>query len=249
MSGAVAHIWRHPIKSHGREALERTSLIQGRTIPWDRTWAVLHAAAKADGKTWAHCANFSRGAKAPNLMAIDAKLDEATQTVTLTHPDRPKIQFHPDLEGERFLEWVAPLMPENRAASTKIVRAQDRGMTDTEFPSISLNSLTSNRAVAQKLSTDLSPLRWRGNIWFEGLVPWEEFGWVGKTIRVGSAELVVQEPITRCLATTVNPLTGLRDADTLAALKSGWGHQNFGVYAQVVKSGEVQIGDRPEVLS
>ena len=59
---------------------------------------------------------------------------------------------------------------------------------------------------------------------------------------------MVREPIRRCLATTANPETGQRDADTLQALQSGWGHQDFGVYCEVVKSGEIQIGDMPEML-
>lgn len=249
MSGTVAHIWRHPIKSHGREALKSVALSKGRTMPWDRAWAVLHSEAKTDGSTWAHCANFSRGAKAPSLMAINAKLDEVEKTVTLTHPDRPLLKFKPDTEENRFLEWVTPLMPENRAASAQIVRVPDRGMTDTDYPSISLNSLTTNHAVSQKLGTNLSPHRWRGNIWFDGLTPWEEFNWIGKTVQIGAAELLVREPIGRCLATTANPETGQRDADTLQTLQAHWGHKNFGVYAEVIKPGEIRIGDIPEVLS
>lgn len=248
MSGVVAQIWRHPIKSHGREELNRVALAAGRTMPWDRTWAVAHADASADGTVWAPCANFSRVSKAPALQAITATLDEAEELVTLFHPDRPPLQFRPEQDSAAFLGWVAPLLPAGRAASANIVRVPGRGMTDTDYPSISLNNLASNHAVGRKLGTDLSPLRWRGNFWLDGLRPWQEFDWLGKTIRIGSAELVVREPIRRCLATTANPETGQRDADTLQALQSGWGHQDFGVYCEVVKSGEIQIGDMPEML-
>jgi len=249
MSGTVVHIWRHPIKSHGREELQSVTLSKGCTLPWDRAWAVLNTQARTDGKTWAQCSNFSRGAKAPLLMAIDAKLDEVENIVTLTHPDRAPLRFDPDTQTDQFLDWVAPLMPANRAASMRIVRVPGRGMTDTDFPSISLNNLASNRAVSQKLETNLSPLRWRGNIWFDGLAPWEEFDWVGKTLRIGSAEIIVREPIRRCMATTANPETGQRDADTLQTLQANWGHENFGVYGEVIRSGEIKIGDMPQVLS
>ena len=40
----------------------------------------------------------------------------------------------------------------------------------------------------------------------------------------------------------VNPETGVLDADTLAALKS-FGHQEFGIYGVVTKSGAVALGD------
>lgn len=248
MRARVAHIWRHPIKSLGREALQRVTLTAGKTMPWDRVWAIAHEASSADGSAWAPCHNFARGAKAPLLQAIEARLDEGTEMVTLTHPERPAITLHPERDAEALLEWVRPLVPAERAAPARVVRVPDRGLTDTDFPSISLHGLSSNRAVGQWLGQELSPRRWRGNIWFEGLGPWEEFEWVGRRIAVGEAELEVRERITRCLATTVNPETGRRDADTLRALEEGWEHRDFGVYAVITRSGAVAIGDEVKVI-
>ncbi|NND42331.1 MAG: molybdenum cofactor biosysynthesis protein, partial [Silicimonas sp.] len=57
MSGVLTRIERHPIKSHGRETLSRTEVRSGRTLPWDRHWAVLHEAATVDGSEWVPCAN------------------------------------------------------------------------------------------------------------------------------------------------------------------------------------------------
>lgn len=239
----VAALWRHPIKGHGRETFERVTLAQGRTMPWDRRWAVAHELAGADGSGWAPCAAFSRGAKVPALMAIVARTDEAAGTVTLTHPDRPALTFDPDTQAQTFLDWVRPLMPANRAQSVRIVRVEGRGMTDTDYPSISLINLASNDALAAFMDQNLSPLRWRANIHLSGLPAWAEIGWVGRTLRIGSAELAVREPIERCLATAANPATGTRDADTLGALESLCGHRNFGLYAEVTKTGEVAVGD------
>ena len=79
----VTDIFRHPLKSHGREALKEVTLSQGAAMPWDRRWAVAHEASKADGSGWASCANFSRGSKAPLLMAITARLNEADQSLKI----------------------------------------------------------------------------------------------------------------------------------------------------------------------
>jgi uncharacterized protein YcbX len=244
----VQALWRHPIKAHGREALQSVTLTKGQTLPWDRRWAVAHALAKSDGSAWAPCANYSRGSKVPELMAINARTDEATGRVTLSHPNRPDLSFDPDRDEAAFLEWVAPIMPSERTPSARIHRVPGRGMTDTDFPSISLINLASHAEVAAKLAQEISPLRWRCNIHIEGLEPWEEDTWIGKTLRVGAAELSIREPILRCMATTANPETGLRDADTLGTLKANWSHQNFGVYAEVSVSGEITIGDKVEVL-
>ena len=249
MSGTVAHIWRHPIKSHGREELSTIELLEGQTMPWDRTWAVAHTKAKADGADWSPCANFSRVAQVPALQAITSKLNTTGNRITLTHPDRPPLTFDPDNQAREFLDWVRPLMPKNRPQSDRIIRVASRGMTDTDFPSISLNNLASNQAVSDQLGTDISTLRWRGNIWMDGLNAWEEFDWVGKRISIGNVEITVRERIGRCLATAADPQTGNRDADTLGALMAGWGHTDFGVYGVVAKSGNISIGDQIRVLS
>ncbi len=248
MTSSLTHIWRHPIKSHGVQALKTVALTAGKTMPWDRAWAVVHELSKVDGSKWAPCGNFSIGSKNPSLIAIKATLHERDNTITLTHPDRPEVTFNPDTDSNIFLDWVRPIMPPDRTGSARIVKAAERGMTDTDFPSISLLNLASNQAVGAALGADLSPLRWRGNLWFDGLKPWEEFDWVGERIRVGKAEFDIKERIVRCMATTANPATGKRDADTLGALQDNWGHKQFGVYGVVVKSGQVNLGDEIEVL-
>ncbi|AZV76712.1 MOSC domain-containing protein [Parasedimentitalea marina] len=250
MTNQVTDIWRHPIKSHGRELLDTVTMIAGQTMPGDRVWAVAHEAAKADGTQWAPCANFSRGSKAPDLMAISTRLDDASGRVTLNHPNRPEFSFGPedarDLPG--FLDWVKPLMPANRAASARIIRVLDRGMTDTDYPSVTLCNLASHRAVEQAIGHDLSPLRWRGNIWFDLGEAWAENDWIDRSVQIGEAVFKIRERVVRCLATTANPKTGVRDADTLKVLKDTWGHQDFSVYAEVIRGGAIKTGDAVKVL-
>ncbi|WP_435166296.1 MOSC domain-containing protein [Falsirhodobacter sp. 1013] len=237
----LSSIWRHPIKAHGREELASVLLSAGACLPFDRHWAVAHEAARlVDG--WNPCANFSRGAKAPALMAITSRLDG--DRVTLSHPDRPDLTFRPEDEKDlpRFLSWVRPLMPADRAASARIVRA-DRGMTDSDFPSVAILSLSSLTDLSARMGTDLSIHRWRGNLWMGSLPPWAEFDMIGQEIAIGDAVLRIEERITRCKATTANPETGRIDADTLAALFTHYGHRDFGVYARVIRGGEIAKGD------
>lgn len=243
----VTALYRHPIKSHGRESLERVSLTEGQSMPFDRHWAVAHDAAKADGTEWAPCQEFSRGSKAPQLMAINAQLDEEKGKVTLTHPDRPTLTIDPDKDAAQLIDWVMPLVPQNRALPARVLRLADRGFTDTPFASVSLCNTASHASVESLGGVPLSPLRWRGNIWFEGAVAWEELDWMGRDLRLGGATLRIQEPTVRCLATTANPETGERDVDTLRTLNM-LDHQNFGVYASVIASGDVAVGDRVELI-
>lgn len=244
--GRVAGLWRYPIKSHGFEPVTRTRLETGRTMPWDRVWAIAHERARiAPGsRDWAPCANFSQGAKSPLLMAIRARTDEATGRLRLTHPDAVPIEIDPDDPADqvRLIDWVLPLSASDRARPAFVVRG-DRGLTDSPMPSISVVNAASLDALSRQVGTSLGAERFRANILVEGFGPWEELGWVGRDIRIGGARLAVREPIDRCKATCVDPGTGRRDLDMLAALESGWGHKDFGVYAVVVEGGEVAIGD------
>lgn len=247
MTARVTQIWRHPIKSHGRESLDRVALSAGQTLPWDRVWAVALENSRADGSEWVSCGNFSRVSKAPALMAITARLDPDSETIVLSHPDRADLTIHPDRDGAALLEWVAGLVPENRAQPARVIRARSQAMTDSDFPSVTLCNMSSHRAVEQKIGRPLSVLRWRGNIWMDGLAPWEEFDWMEREVQIGSTIFKVRERTDRCAATTVNPDTGAKDADTLGVLDT-WGHRDFSVRAEVVRSGEVAIGDGVHLL-
>ncbi|MFW8635103.1 MOSC domain-containing protein [Cribrihabitans pelagius] len=250
MTHTVTDIWRHPLKSHGQEALEKVTLTAGQTMPGDRVWAVAHEASQADGSKWVPCANFTRGAKAPQLMAIRARLDDATGELALSHPDRPDLRFDPEDPADlpRFLEWEKPLTPSGRAASARIVRVPGRGLTDTPFPSVSLCNWATHRAVEQAIGLELSPERWRGNIWFDLGEAWAENELLGREVQIGGAVFGIRERARRCLATTANPETGERDADTLKTLQDNWGHQDFSVYGEVVRGGEIRLGDTVKVL-
>lgn len=243
----ITALYRHPIKSHGREALDRVRLEAGQAMPFDRRWAVAHDAAKVEPGAWGPCANFSIGAKAPSLMAIDAVLDEDNQRVTLTHPDRDPITLHPTEDAAELLDWVRPLVDQNRALPARVLELAGRGYTDTPFPSVSLCSVASHHAAEALSQSALSPLRWRGNIWFDGATAWEEFDWIDRDLRLGGATLRIRERIRRCLATTANPETGARDVDTLRSLNM-LDHQDFGIYAEVMESGDIALGDRLELI-
>ncbi len=242
MIAAVTGLCRHPVKGIGREALASVMLTAGQGLPFDRHWAVAHEAAQLV-PGWNPCNSFLRGAKAPALMAVEATLQG--DTVTLRHPDRPALTFRPDHDGDlpAFFDWLAPLLPAGRAAPVGITHA-DRAMTDSDYPSVSLISLASCRALGQTMGLPpLDPHRFRGNVIIDGLEPFAEFDWVGKHLKIGDAVLEVVERIERCRATTANPDTGAIDADTLAALKTHHGHQDFGIFTRVVTGGMIRPGD------
>ena len=245
-AGRLAAICRHPVKSAGYEELANVTLTAGRPMPWDRVWAVAHAAARFDGQPdgWQPKMQFLRGWAEGALMAIRARFDAGTQTLTLTHPARPDLTVRLPDDGAALVDWLRPLWPETRPAPDRLVARTDGGaLADVPDPWVAIGNLASNRALGQRLGQELSIHRWRANLWLDGLAPWEEFDLIGREIAVGRARLRVEERIGRCRATCANPATGRLDADTLGALEDGYGHQDFGVYARVIDGGPVAVGD------
>lgn len=101
---------------------------------------------------------------------------------------------------------------------------------------------------------DLSPARFRMTIEVEGVsAPHEEDEWEGRRVRVGEVLLAVGDQVPRCVVTTLDPDTGLRDFPTLHVIKgyrgvSRKGNVHFGVYADVLEPGTVRVGDPVTVL-
>ena len=250
MTGRLAHLFRHPIKAHGREELASVVLSAGAAMPWDRHWAVMHAASKFDpaAPAWTPCPNFQRAARTPALMAITAVFDEARGEMALRHPALPELRFHPETEGDRLIDWLTPISPEGRFAPVALVKAPGVAMTDSRYPALAIKNLASNAALSAHLGMALSMDRWRGNLWLDGFAPWAEFDWIGRHLRVGNTVLEVRERVGRCTATAASPETGVIDADTLRGLRDVVGEQDFGVFAVVVEGGPIATGAAVEVI-
>lgn len=246
--GQLAQIWRYPVKSHGREAIAAARLTAGECLPGDRIWAIAHEASKADHSAWSPCSGFTRVASSPALAAIKAQLHDDSQTVTLSHPDQDSLTVAPDQQPDKLLAWVTPLTAAGRAAPARVIRVPGRGLTDSDYPSLTIGNLASHRAVEGRLGRALQIERWRANLWLDGFPAWEEFDWIGRELQIGGAALRIVERTGRCAAPSANPENGRRDADLLAFLDQQWNHTDFCVHAEVTQSGPIATGDTAKVL-
>jgi uncharacterized protein YcbX len=242
MTPALAEIVRHPIKSLGWETLPRAELIAGAALAMDRRWAVAHGRSAHDSAApgWVGPNNFLRVTHSPRLAQARAAWDGAR--VTLTHPDAPTLVADPETDGAAIAAWAVALASEMQPGPWRLAAAET-AMTDAPEPWVSLGNRASLRALGQRLGADLGPARFRANLWLDGLAPWEERAWIGREIAIGAARLRVVEPIVRCGATEANPETGRRDAGVVAGLRAVCGAPEFAVYAEIVESGCVAVGD------
>jgi len=241
MTGTLAHIWRHPIKGIGSEACEAIELSPEQAVVGDRVWALLNSAAD-DTDAWQPRRNFLQVASGPKLAAINAKTDD--KSIELTHPDRAPFAFDPEQGAAELNTWLGDLWPEERPGPARLVKAPIQGMTDVEFPSVSIGNLASLRALSQKIGQNIDMRRFRINLWLDGLAPWEEFDLLNGSITLGNVTLTPEGPIERCRAPDANPESGKRDVSMLPTLEADWNTRDFGVYFRVQKGGTVRLGDK-----
>jgi MOSC domain-containing protein len=114
---------------------------------------------------------------------------------------------------------------------------------------VTIHGRASVRAVGEALDDpNVSKLRFRSNVSVDGLEPFEEQGWIGKMVRVGSMRFRVHLPIGRCLATHANPETGQRDRPILTTLTHAFGQKKPTLAVGLVPEGAGNIGIGDEVL-
>ena len=95
--------------------------------------------------------------------------------------------------------------------------------------------------------------RFRMLIGLDGCRPHEKDEWEGHLLELGEAAVRVGGPVPRCATTTRDPTTGIRDLDTLHAIKSYRGLRDgrkldFGVYGEVERPGRVRVGDPAQLV-
>jgi uncharacterized protein YcbX len=127
--------------------------------------------------------------------------------------------------------------------------AHDDGVTGGDDHPVTLMSDGSLAAVSAALDgAFVDARRFRMTIAIEGARAWEEDGWAGREVAIGSATLRVAVPTERCVITMRDPDDGHGDLPILRALASLRGKRDvaFGVWCDVASPGAVRVGD--EVL-
>ncbi|MEP6978961.1 MAG: MOSC N-terminal beta barrel domain-containing protein [Thermoleophilia bacterium] len=135
--------------------------------------------------------------------------------------------------------------------TVRIVRA-DRpgdGVDRGNRGGVTLLSDASVQELSGRSGEPVDARRFRMLIAVSGTEPHEEDTWIGGEVEVGEARVRVNGHVGRCAITTQSPETGIRDFDSLRAIKDYRGQNprtreiDFGVYGQVTQPGRVHVGD------
>jgi hypothetical protein len=250
MLGDIVSLWRHPVKGLTPEPLDSVELARGACFPNDRRWAVEVGPSGFDPAAPAHISKmrFTVLARFPDLARVRTRLDDATHLLHIGDAsgfgvDIPLATQEGRSALARFLQTLLGPAVEDRLSVLE-APGEHRFM-DSPSGFVSAINLASVRDLEQKIGRPVDPLRFRANIYYEGAGPWSEDRLlVGDGIRIGAASLVHLKPIERCIATHVDPDSGVRDIDMLAGLRAHFGRITLGDYFRVESGGVIARGDR-----
>ena len=246
----IESLYRYPVKGLTPEPLAAATLSPGRCVPWDRAFAL----AQGDGAfdparpAWVPKSNFMCLLRNARIALLETQFDEATGLLSLTPPAGAALRADPmTAAGQAALTayLIEFLGDEARfgAAAPSFRHVEGHSFCDHRTQVVSLIGLGSLRALEVAAGAARDKRRFRANVYVADIAPWAEFDWIGKTLEIGQARLVVRERIDRCGATTVNPDTAERDANPVKELQRAFGHIELGVFAEVVAAGTIRPGD------
>ncbi|MDA9650872.1 MOSC domain-containing protein [Candidatus Pelagibacter sp.] len=109
--------------------------------------------------------------------------------------------------------------------------------------SVSLLNIQSINDFQRKIDKKIEPSIFRGNIYIDGIEPWEERAWIGKIIKINNVSFKVEKNIPRCVAINLKPQTDDNSFNLLQSLKKNYNHFEMGIYLTAIDDGEVNIGN------
>ena len=114
--------------------------------------------------------------------------------------------------------------------------------------SVSLINTQSVDEFQKKINEKVEISRFRGNICIDGIKPWEEREWIGKSIKINNISFKVEKNIPRCVAINLKPTTNDNSLNLLQSLKKNYNHFEMGIYLTALDDGEINLGDKVEII-
>jgi uncharacterized protein YcbX len=244
----IRALHRYPVKGLTPEPLARTELSPGKTVPFDRMYAIENGPSGFDPAEPRYFPKlcFLMLMRNARLAELRTSFDEASHVLTITHEAREAAKG--DLrtaEGRAAIEgFFAEFCADELQGPPKVLHGEGHSFSDVAKKVVSIINLASVTALENAAGAPIDPLRFRGNLQVEGWPAWSEFDLIGHVISIGpSVRAKVVKRIVRCAATEVDPVTGIRDLPVPRIIMDNCGHMDCGIYAEVIEGGSIAVGD------
>lgn len=244
IAGRATDLWRYPVKSMLGQRLESAYLTPD-GVEGDRAFALR---AIETGR-------ILSAKKVSRL--LEARAQMAT-TVTIDLPDGSQLSVDEPNAGRRLSEWLGfdvELVRPPGGGERPVIEGDlgtFRGGPGGFFDSSAVHIVTTStlRQFTRWHSEGLfDARRFRPNIVLEtkedGFV---EEGWIGKTLRLGNAEIEITKPCSRCVMTTHAMDELPVDRDILRTVNAR-NDEHVGVYGIVRAPGVARVGDEASIVA
>ena len=254
----VTALYRYPVKGFTREPCDTLEVLLGGRIAGDRVLGLRFKDSATPDTAWSTKMEFVALVNTPGLARLRLRFDHETLRLRVEQEEAMLFDSVLDTSGrERFAriigEYVHAL--DENPIGTRTDRLPLRVVGDGRTPRyqdrepgyVTLHGLSSLAAVADHVgeTAALTEQRFRSNIAIDGIDAWAEQRWVGRHLRIGEVEFHVANPVTRCLATHANPLTGVRDVPMMKELLKllPTERPTFAVMMTSEGGGRIRVGD------
>ncbi|APX87116.1 MOSC domain-containing protein [Methylorubrum extorquens] len=249
----IAALYRYPVKGLSPEAVETAELETSGYFPGDRLYAIENGPSGFNETVPRHLPKIAYLMLMRNeaLARLRTRFDDATHRLTVEENGVQAVDA--DLstaEGrEALAEFMKGFLPQELRGAPRVLTAPPGyRFTDSRTGYVSLINRASVAATEDLVGAPVDPLRFRGNLYLDGLEPWAELDMVGRVLEAGDVRLKITSRTERCAATNVDPQTGQRDLSIPRTLMQGVGHTDCGVYAEVLAGGVLRTGDSLRVI-
>ncbi|GAB0120119.1 MOSC domain-containing protein [Acidisoma sp. 7E03] len=248
----VDGLYHYPVKGLSAQALARVQLAPGEGFPFDRVYGLARHDSGYDPADYKPLpkTRFIVLVKEERLAELRTFVDPATRRLVIDLDGRRVLDAALETpDGQREIASFFAAMFDLTGQQTPVLAVGgENRFTDVSVDSpqmmnaISVINLQSVQAFAARIETPLNPLRFRANLYIDGLEAFSELDMVGQEVTVGSARLKILQRTRRCAATDVDPDTAQRNTTIPRSLMKCYGHADMGVYAEVIAGGVVEIG-------
>lgn len=226
--GKLSRISRYPVKSFAGEDLQ-SCLVESYGLYGDRFCAF-----RDETKTgWD---SYITARDIPGM--LDYKAGLVGEEIRVQAPDG------------KVYGWNEELLKEIQVHTSRKLSMMNYNAPNLESPELKAVDLASIHIITNKSLQKLEALwgqsidirRFRANYIIEVEDHVDESDWIGKQLRIGDSIISVDSLCERCSIITINPVSLYRDSTLLRSVHERM-DSAFGVYASVVKVGNVSVGD------
>ena len=247
MVAVISGLYRYPVKGFSPEKLTTVDLQPGSTMPFDRAYAIENGPSGFDPAAPAYFPKnrFLMLMRNERIARLKSSFDPVTTLWRVELDGEAVVEGRLDSASDRAMieAWVKQHFEQDLRGEPKILDGRGHSFSDVATKVLHVVNLESVRELERHVGKPVDPLRFRANIYLDGLPAWSELDWIGQTVASSQVTFKAVKRTERCAATNVDPVTGERDLTIPRDLMQLYGHADCGIYLEVTSAGQVSVGD------